>query len=206
MLFRSCHVSATRAADANYQSMAASALVVTVAKVSATLAFDSTSKTVQFGAAFTGPTASTNSTASIVYSSSDTSVATVNSSTGAVTIVGVGSTTISAQAPTNANYLASPTVSYVLNVTAVPQSLTWNAATNGLTSKAFGDTFTIGATSTAGLTPTYSASGGCSISGNQVTMTSGVTNCVISAAQSGDRKSTRLNSSHSQQSRMPSSA
>jgi uncharacterized protein YjdB len=88
----------------------------------------------------------------IVYSSSNTSVATINAS-GLITIVGVGGTTITASVPSSANYLAgssskSLTVSKQTNVVSL-------AAIPG---KYVGDSaFTVTATATNG-TPSYLSS------------------------------------------------
>lgn len=63
------------------------------------------------------------------YSSSDTNVATVNSSTGEVTIVGVGSTTIDVTQIEDGTYCAV-TDSYTLNVTSVAPFLTISGIAN----------------------------------------------------------------------------
>ena len=147
-------------------------------------------RSVTWGTAFTAPTATTNSTAAVAYTSSNTAVATVNATTGAVTIVGVGTTTITASVPAAANYTAATPVSYQLVVIAGSQVLSWDAATNGISSQAFGNSFSIGATSSAALTPTYAVSGGCTLAGTTVTMTSGTTSCVITADQAGSATTT----------------
>lgn len=67
------------------------------------------------GIQFTAPTLTLGNASSVTYSSSNPSVATI-SSTGEVSVLAVGTTTISAVFPGNASYSAS-TVSYVLTVT-----------------------------------------------------------------------------------------
>ena len=59
----------------------------------------------------------------VAYSSSNEAVATVNGSTGAVTIQGVGSTTITASVAANGTY-CSASASYTLTVTAAPINVT----------------------------------------------------------------------------------
>jgi hypothetical protein len=49
----------------------------------------------------------------------------------------------------------------------------------------FASSFTVAPTSTSGLAVTISASGGCSVAGFDVTMTSGTTNCTLVASQAG---------------------
>jgi hypothetical protein len=68
---------------------------------------------------------------SISYASSDTDVATVNSSTGAVTIVGAGTATITASISGTANYNAA-TSTYTLTVTAATSSNTQQASDNAV--------------------------------------------------------------------------
>ncbi len=67
------------------------------------------------GIQFTAPTLTLGKASSVTYSSSNPSVATI-SSTGEVSVLAAGTTTISAVFPGNASYSAS-TVSYVLTVT-----------------------------------------------------------------------------------------
>lgn len=73
-----------------------------------------------------------NSTGTVTYSSSDTSVATVNSTTGEVTVVGVGNATVTANTAASNPYCAT-TLSYVLNVNPSSYTLTYdgNANTGG---------------------------------------------------------------------------
>ena len=71
-------------------------------------------------------------------------------------------------------------------------TLTVNKANQTITlagapaSAAFGSTFTITATATSGLPVTVVATGGCTISGNTVKMTSGTTTCTLTANQAGN--------------------
>lgn len=71
--------------------------------------------TVELGQDFTAPTLTKETTAAAEYSSSDVEVATVDAATGAVTIVGTGTTTIKASTKENDEY-APGTASYTLKV------------------------------------------------------------------------------------------
>lgn len=71
--------------------------------------------TAVIGLPFEGQTATTVSDGPISYQSSDVNVATVNALTGAVTLVGTGTTTITANVPETATYNAG-SASYTLNV------------------------------------------------------------------------------------------
>ena len=83
--------------------------------VAADLSFSATEASVVLGEAFTAPTLSNPQKVTVTYSSSNTSVATVNSQ-GTVTVVGAGNTTITASFAGNKEYLAG-SASYKLTVT-----------------------------------------------------------------------------------------
>ena len=96
-----------------------------VTKQDVTMSFTPATATATMGQSFTAPTLSTTpSGLTVSYSSSNTNVATVNSSTGAVTLVAAGSTTITATFAGNDSY-NSGTASYTLTVNAA-QSATSN--------------------------------------------------------------------------------
>ena len=89
-----------------------------VTKQDVTMAFSEASATATVGQAFTAPTLSMNpSGLAVTYSSSNTAVATVDASTGAVTLVAEGTTTITATFDGNNNYNPA-TASYELTVSA----------------------------------------------------------------------------------------
>ena len=80
------------------------------------LSFPKAAYSVAFGSAFTAPTLSQTTTATATYTSSNTIVATVDENTGAVTLVGEGTTTITASTPADGDYCAGE-ASYQLTVT-----------------------------------------------------------------------------------------
>lgn len=82
---------------------------------SANLSFPEESCTVNLGESFTAPELTNPYNVSVTYSSSDSNVATVDASTGAVTIVAAGTTTITATFAGNGSYIASE-ASYELEV------------------------------------------------------------------------------------------
>ena len=87
-----------------------------VAQKNQTLSFDQQSYTAEVGDEFTAPTLKGAQT-TVTYKSSNTDVATVDETTGAVTIVAAGTTTITATAAENDEYYGA-TASYTLEVTA----------------------------------------------------------------------------------------
>lgn len=83
-----------------------------------TLSFPEESYTATLGETFTAPTLSVDpagAVSEVVYSSSDTDVATVDASTGAITLVAAGTTTITAEISGNDTY-NNATASYTLTV------------------------------------------------------------------------------------------
>ena len=85
-------------------------------KQNVTMSFSPTSVTATLGESFTAPTLSMSpSGLTVTYSSSNTNVATVNASTGAVTLKAVGTTTITASFAGNNEYHAN-SASYTLTV------------------------------------------------------------------------------------------
>ena len=81
-------------------------MTVNIPKLPAELSFGNYEPTVYVGADFTPPTLTNPHGLTMVYSSSDENVATVNSSTGEVTIVGKGMATITASTIGDDNYAA----------------------------------------------------------------------------------------------------
>ena len=89
-----------------------------VVKQNQSLSFAQDSYTVTLGDEFTAPTA-TGASTTVSYESSNTDVATVNENTGAVTLVGVGTTTIKATAIETDEYYGAE-ASYTLTVNPAP--------------------------------------------------------------------------------------
>lgn len=80
------------------------------------VSFPQDAYSVVFGSAFAAPTATTDSDGAVTYTSSDETVATVDAVTGVVTILAVGSTTITANVAATDTYFAGSAV-YTLHVT-----------------------------------------------------------------------------------------
>ena len=136
-----------------------------VGKETPVLSFPEESYDATLGQSFTAPTLSNASGVSVSYSSSATSVATVDASTGAVTLVGEGTTTISAAFAGDNNYNPA-SASYTLIVTdpAVATAITIDAS--GITNTDIKD-----GTAAGSLSATVTADG-TAVSGATVTWTS----------------------------------
>ncbi len=96
-------LTATFAGDDTYFSKEVTCSL-TVAKGDPVLEFGNQSATATIGEEWTAPTLTNTSNVTVAYSSEKTNVATINSETGAVTLVGVGVTTITAYFRGNDNY------------------------------------------------------------------------------------------------------
>jgi hypothetical protein len=147
-----------------------------------------TNQTITFGALgnknYGDPSFSVSATASsglAVSFSIFSGPATISGNT--VTITGAGTVTVRASQAGNANYNAATNVDQSFTVAKANQSITFNPLPN----KALGEpAFAVSATTTSGLTPSYSIlSGPATISANTVTLTATGT-VVVRTSQAGN--------------------
>lgn len=173
-------ITATQAGDANYNP-ATAIQTLTINKASQTINFGPISPRVySAGATFALP-AYTMLGKTIIYTSSNLTVATVSGNI--VTLIGSGTTDITASHPGDINYSAAPNVTQTLTVTGAAQQITF-----GLGSYVYGDPdFTITGFATSFLPITYVSSNTnvATIVGDKVTIV-GVGNSLITASQPGD--------------------
>ncbi len=172
------------AGQAGNDSFAAAANVtqtLTVNKASQAITFAALpAKT--FGDASFTLSATTSSGLPITYSFSNTAVATVSGNT--VTVVGVGTSTITASQAGNDSFNSAANVTQTLTVNKASQTITFAA----LPAKTYGDaSFTLSATTSSGLPINYTSSNTAvaTISGNSVTIV-GVGTSTITASQAGN--------------------
>lgn len=122
-------ITATQVGNASYNPATASAQNLTVSKAAQTLSFPAlAAKT--FGDAAFPLTATASSGLIVSYISSDPAVATISGST--VTIIGAGSTTITATQEGDANYLTAADESQLLTISPAPTVLAVFRTTHGL--------------------------------------------------------------------------
>ena len=123
---------ASALSNANYKLPANTTTTFSIAKADAIVAFASKTASGKMGEAFTAPKVTTSpADLTLSYTSSNTKVATVDGSTGAVTLVAAGETTITASFAGNDNYNAAND-SYTLTVAkadAVNSDLSFASAT-----------------------------------------------------------------------------
>ncbi len=121
-------ISAVLLNDANYQAAPAISYTLTVNKGNSTLSWVSTpAASIKMGLTPSIPQVSqSGSTAAVSYSSTDTSVATIDPATGVIKLIGVGDVTISATLPADANYQAAPApINYTFTVEKGDSTLSW---------------------------------------------------------------------------------
>lgn len=127
-------------------------------------------------------TGSSNSGLAVTYVSSDVKVATISGNT--VTIVGAGSSTITAEQTGNATYNPATSVAQTLTVVKADQTITFINLANVSVG---GSAFSLSATSTSGLPVTFSSSDTSviTVSGSTATIV-GVGTTTITASQVGN--------------------
>ena len=176
--------------DANHENAEGGQVVVAIAKADATVTFASRTASGKMGEAFTAPKVTTSpADLTLSYTSSNTKVATVDASTGTVTLVSAGETTITASFAGNDNYNAAND-SYMLTVAkadAVNSDLSFASATATAT---YGDATitspTLNNPHQLPLTWSSSNEGVATVNTSGVVTIVGAGETVISAAFAGD--------------------
>jgi len=176
-------ITASQAGNANYNAATAVTQTLVVGKANQTITFGAITSKVVGDANFT-LAATASSGLAVTYTSSDPTVATVTSA-GVVTIVGAGSTIITASQSGNTNYNAATAVTQTLVVGKANQTITFGA----ITSKVVGDpNFTLAATASSGLAVTYSSSNPAvaTVTSAGVVTIVGAGSTIITASQAGN--------------------
>jgi hypothetical protein len=158
-------ITASQAGNTSFAAATSVPQTLTVNQASQTITFAAlAAKT--FGDAPFPLSATASSSLTVSFASSNTSVATVSGST--VTIVGAGTTTITASQAGNANFAAATAVPQLLTINKASQTITFNT----LPDRTLGDAaFTLTAVASSSLAVSYSTtSDKITISGSQVTL------------------------------------
>ena len=100
-----------------------------------------------------------------------------------LTITGAGTVTVSASQSGNTDY-APAVVSQTVIVNKAPQTLSFTVPAPA--TAIFGTSFTVGASTSSGLTPVYANGGSCTNVAGLYTMSSGVGECNVRVSQPGD--------------------
>ena len=182
-------------ANANYQGTASGTLVI--AKANQTITFGALAGKTNGDAPFTlGATAS--SGLPVSYASSNTAVATVSGST--VTIVGAGTTTITASQAGNTNYSAATAATQTLTLSATGTAPVITTQPVGrLAAIETGVTFSVVASGSTGLTYQWKKDGGALADGSRITGSTTTTLSVanLAAADAGSYTVVVANSAQS---------
>jgi hypothetical protein len=178
-----CVVKADQSGNTNYSAATGISQSVTASLVNQSLSF--TSGTVPanavYNSTFTPAATSTSGLTPTISVKGGCSIA-----SGVVTMTsGTNTCIVYADQSGNKNYSAAAEIALAVVARLVNQTLSFTSGTVPA-SAAYNSTFTPAATSTSGLTPTITVSGGCTISGGVVTMTSGTDACLVKADQSGN--------------------
>jgi uncharacterized repeat protein (TIGR01451 family) len=186
-----CTITANQAGNANYNAAAPVSQSFFAAKAAQTITFNALPNKVVSDPPFTVSATGGGSGNPVTFSTLTTSVCTLSGTNNAtVTIVAVGTCTITANQAGNGNYLAATPVSRSFTVAnKQDQTITFPAQSPSTRAFAAGGTFPVNplATASSGLAVTYgtATSPVCTVSGTTVTMVKAGT-CTITANQAGN--------------------
>ena len=183
----SATITATKAADSEYAQAEAS-YTISVALMEQSISFVNNSLEGSIGETLTNPLADQGAgTGTITYSSSDEDIATVDATSGEVTLQSAGSATITATKAADAQY-AQAEASYTVSSSLIPQTIAFASPTSQVD---FGESFvkTLSETGEGTGTVTYSSSNSSVASVNATTggvTARGVGTAIIVATKEAD--------------------
>jgi hypothetical protein len=172
-------ITASQAGNTNYAAATSVTQTLTVNKVSQTISGVNSTATKTYGDAAYSLGASVGSGLTINYTSSNTSVATI-AANGTVTIVGAGSTTLTASQAGDARYSAAADTTQALTVSKATPTLSFSSSN----STTVNGTVTLNATSASTEAVTYTSSNNAVVSINGTVATgAGAGTAIITASQ-----------------------
>jgi subtilisin family serine protease len=175
------NIMAVQQGDIEYLPASSVTRTLTVEKAGQSITFGSLNS-ISISDGPLGLSATTTSGLALAYESSNTAVATISGNS--VTLVGLGSTLITASQPGDANHLAAAPVSQELVVTKGTQTITFDAPAP----RTFGDQpFDVAATASSGLPVSFSSSDTevATVNGSTVTIV-GAGSTTLTATQAGN--------------------
>ncbi len=179
--------SGTPCGASTYQSTADSNSVAIVVKTPQTIAFDPAPTGVTVGAIGVSVSATATSTLDVAYSSTTPSICSVDGSSGALTLLAMGTCTIAADQAGNGTYGPAPQVTQNVAVSLNPQTITFDAAPTGVTVGAIGVSVSATATSTLDVAYSSTTPSICSVDASTGALTLlAIGTCTIAADQAGD--------------------
>jgi hypothetical protein len=176
-----CSITASQAGNTDYSEATNVIRSFTVSQASQTITFGPLNNATMGVAPFT-ISASASSGLPVTFASTTLSVCTVSGTT--VTVIAVGTCSITANQPGDTNYSAATGVARSFIIAAEAQTITFNALANVVFGAA---PFTISASASSGLPVTFASTTPtvCTVSGATVTILAGGT-CSITASQAGN--------------------
>ena len=168
---------------ANYSSGTIT-MTLTVTKANNPISWTQSLGNLIFGAAPVSLSATAINSGTISYSTNDANVCSVSGST--LSIVGVGTCTVTANQAGDADYLAATAVQKSFTISQASNSISFAAAPTGLVFGEVGQTRTVSATATSGTVSYSTSSSACSVNSSTglVTILS-AGSCTINASASG---------------------
>ena len=173
-------ITASQAGNDNYNAATTVVVDFEVTRQAQTITFGALAA-MTFGGGSFDLTATTNSGLPVSYSSSDPSVASITGST--VTIVGAGTTIITASQAGDIDYIAAPDVMQDLVVNQADQTITLTPVADKVTTDA---PFDVAVSSTSGLAVTLTVNGPATISATTLTLEGTSGTVTITASQAGN--------------------
>ena len=182
-----CVLTAAQAGNDDYAAATSVPRTVTAQKANQTITFDDAPASATFGDTFNvNPTAPAGAVTVESANNDGCSVAAGATSGWDVTMTdGTKDCELTAKRAGTADYNAAPDVLVIVDALKADQTITFDQPASP---QIYGDMFTVAPTATSGhgVTVTSAVDDGCDVSGFDVTMTSGVNDCVLSANQPGN--------------------
>jgi hypothetical protein len=175
----SCTITASQPGDDNYNAAETVSHTVEAAKANQVISFTQPVSPAVYGTTFTLE-ASTSSGLDVTFA-----VSGICSLAGdAVTMTsGTGSCTVITSQAGDDNYNAAEPVSHTVEAAKADQVISF---TQPASPAVYGTSFFLEASSSSGLEVSFTVSGACTFSENEVTMTSGTGICTVTTSQAGD--------------------
>ena len=181
-----CDVTATKVADSNFNSADTTTQSFTVTPISqASISFTNAS-VMTFGQTLTVLAIGGSGTGTMNYSISNAGATGCTLSEATLSVAASGTCVIAAQRSASTNYTASATATQSITVNQATQSVSFTSSVPA--TPIVGDTYSLAASTTSGVTPTFSiGQGGCTIAANVVTFTAANTCRIDVLAQSNSQ-------------------
>ena len=187
-----CVLTASQAGNANYNAATDVVKTVTALKKAQTITFAAPASPAVYNTTFhVGPSSDSGLDVSLAGTAGVCSVTPVSQVNGGgfdvTMLTGTGTCTLTASQAGDSNYSAASDVSHDVAAAKANQTISFTAPGSAV----YGSTFNVAPTSHSGLAVSVARSGGCTVAAGvggsfDVTMTSGSTDCVLTASQAGD--------------------